>query len=169
MKRTDIVGDNYAGSWNRERTGCRAVVLREDGKILIVAETALDTWMLPGGGLEPGENDQACCIREVAEETGVVIETSGCLMEIDEYYENWKYTNRYYLGVPVGTAPVRLTPQEEKAGLSARWVLLKEAVAEFSGHERYRDKDEMKRGIYLREYTALRELIPLELIPDADD
>lgn len=44
--------------------------------------------MIPGGGLEKDETDRDCCIREIAEETGVVVETSDCLLEIDEYYEN---------------------------------------------------------------------------------
>lgn len=44
--------------------------------------------MIPGGGLERNESDEECCIREIAEETGVQVETSDCLLEIAEYYAN---------------------------------------------------------------------------------
>jgi 8-oxo-dGTP pyrophosphatase MutT (NUDIX family) len=30
-------------------------------------------WITPGGGVDPGENDRAAAVREIAEETGLVI------------------------------------------------------------------------------------------------
>lgn len=53
--------------------------------ILMSYETKNDQWMIPGGGLEKNESDYECCVREIAEETGVLVETSECLLEIDEY------------------------------------------------------------------------------------
>lgn len=35
--------------------------------------------------LGKNESDYECCVREIAEETGVLVETSECLLEIDEY------------------------------------------------------------------------------------
>jgi 8-oxo-dGTP pyrophosphatase MutT (NUDIX family) len=35
-----------------------------------------DQWCLPGGGMEPGESAAECCIREVMEETGLMVTAS---------------------------------------------------------------------------------------------
>ena len=51
----------------------------------------------------------------------------------------------------------RLTDGEIRRGLTPVWLPLRDAVALFSRHQDYADTFEEKRGIYLREYTALRE------------
>ena len=82
MKTIEIVGENYFGYWDKTRTACRGIVI--DGeRILLSYETKTNQWMIPGGGLESNESDEECCIREIAEETGVQVETSDCLLEID--------------------------------------------------------------------------------------
>jgi ADP-ribose pyrophosphatase YjhB (NUDIX family) len=50
-------------------------VLVEDDTILLVEQCVSDArqWSLPGGGLEPGETLEACLVREVREETGLVV------------------------------------------------------------------------------------------------
>lgn len=88
MKIIDIVGDNYSGKWDKTRAACRGIIVRGN-EMLLSYETLTDQWMIPGGGLEDRENESECCIREVAEETGILIRTSECLLEIDEYYEDW--------------------------------------------------------------------------------
>lgn len=84
MKRIEIVGQNYFGSWNKTRTACRAIIIQND-KILLSYESKTDQWMLPGGGAEDNESDESCCIREVSEETGKVITVSDCELEIAEF------------------------------------------------------------------------------------
>ena len=158
MKTIDIVGENYFGAWEKTRTACRGIVIRE-GKLLLSYETATDQWMLPGGGLEEGETEEACCVREVAEETGVLIHPSQCLLEIDEYYEEWKYVNRYFSGTVMGSERIQLTQREKEVGMEPRWLPVEEIMKIFSRHAAYADTDEMRRGMYLREYTALCELI----------
>lgn len=159
MKGIDIVGKNYFGKWDETRISCRGIVL--DGeKILLSYETETDQWMIPGGGLEGDESEQDCCIREIAEETGVLTETSDCLLEIDEYYENWKFINRYFICRAVGTTERKLTKREADVGMEPRWLPVDEIKDIFSKHASYEGTDEMRRGMYLREYTALAELIP---------
>ena len=114
--------------------------------------------MIPGGGLEAGETAADCCRREVAEETGVLVRVGECALEIDEYYEDWKYVSLYFLCEPEGACERRLTEREEEAGMEPRWLSLDAAVAEFATHADYAATDEMRRGLYLREYTALRAL-----------
>ena len=90
MKTIEIVGENYCGNWDKTRTACRGIVIDGD-RILLSYAAKTNQWMIPGGGLESNESDEECCIREIAEETGIVVETSQCLLEIDEYYGDWKY------------------------------------------------------------------------------
>ncbi len=87
MKVIEITGENYFGKWDKTRVACRGIVIN-DAKILLSYETATDHWMIPGGGLEAEEDEKACCVLETAEETGVIVEPSECLLEIHEYYEN---------------------------------------------------------------------------------
>ena len=52
------------------------VFIKKDGKILVgkrKGSHGAATWALPGGHLEPGESFEACCKREVLEETGLTI------------------------------------------------------------------------------------------------
>ena len=156
MKTIDIVGENYFGHWEHTRTAC---VVVKDGLLLLSYETATDQWMLPGGGMEDGEDEKACCAREVAEETGILIRPSDCLLELDEYYEDWKYVSRFFSGRIIGTAETRLTARERAAGMEPRWLPFREIMDIFSRHASYAATDEMRRGLYLREYTALRELL----------
>ena len=152
-----IVGDNYFGKWDKTRTACRGIIIR-DRQILMSYETVTGQWMLPGGGLEDSEDERECCIREVAEETGFLIRPTECVMEIDEYYEDFKWVNRYFFGEVTGETAVHLTAREKEVGMEPRWVPLDEIIQIFSKHADYADRDEMRRGMYLREYTALSKL-----------
>lgn len=165
MKILNIIGDNYFGNWTSSRTGCRAVILK-DGKILMSYETKNDQWMLPGGGLEENETDEECVIREVAEECGVVIQPSPCLLQIDEYYEDCKWLNKYFLAEVTGETERHLTDREIEVGMEPRWMPLGEILQIFSTHADYDGEDEMRRGMYYREYTALQEILLSEL-PEA--
>ena len=82
------------------------------------------------------------------------------MLEIDEYYEDWKWVNRYFLGEVVGDTEVQLTKREQEVGMEPRWLPVDEILDIFSKHQMYVDIDEMRRGMYLREYTALKEILP---------
>lgn len=162
MKIIDIVGDNYSGNWTNTRTACRGIVIEKD-KILLSYETLTDQWMIPGGGLEENESEYECCRREISEETGLLIRVSPCILQINEFYEDWKYVSRYFLGTCIGRTETKLTEREKLVAMEARWLPLDEALDVFSHHASYADTDEMRRGMYLREYTALRELFSMKV------
>ena len=45
----------------------------EDGlRVLVIHRPQYDDWSFPKGKCEPGESDEACAVREVEEETGLV-------------------------------------------------------------------------------------------------
>ena len=158
MKRIEIIGDNYFGAWRETRTACRGIVRRGDA-VLLSYETRTGQYMLPGGGLEAGESARECCAREVAEETGVLVRVGDCALEMDEYYEDWKYVSLFFPCEVAGRTEPRLTDRERAVGMEPRWVPVADAIAEFSRHAEFAATDEMRRGLYLREYTALRALL----------
>ncbi len=115
--------------------------------------------MIPGSWLEAKESEPECCIREVAEETGACVEVSECKLEIDEYYEDWKWINYYFIGRIVGRADTHLTEREKEAGMEPRWIPVEEALRIFAKHQDYAVSDEMRRGMYLRESTARSRIL----------
>ena len=158
MKVIDIVGDNYFGKWDKSRTACRGIII-DGNKILLSYETVTGQWMIPGGGLENDETEKECCIREIAEETGRIVETSECMLEIDEYYEGQKWINQYFICKVIGATATKLTQREQEVGMVPKWLTIDESKDIFSKYGTYAGSDEMRRGMYLREYTALTELI----------
>lgn len=59
-----------------------AVILRDEtGRFVIEKPIYRDHWLLPGGGVDPGEDPRECARREVAEELGLDIEV-GVLLDI---------------------------------------------------------------------------------------
>jgi 8-oxo-dGTP pyrophosphatase MutT (NUDIX family) len=55
--------------------GCSAQILDATGeRILLTQRTDNGRWCLPGGRMDPGENAAEACVREVLEETGLVVE-----------------------------------------------------------------------------------------------
>ena len=160
MKKVELFGENYSGKWVRSRTACRGIVLRER-TLLLSHETGSGLWMIPGGGLEPGEDETACCVREVAEETGFLIRPSGCVLVIEEYVYDLKHVNCYYFGTVAGQCERHLTEREAKAGMEPRWLSIGEAKAVFAS---YAGSHAMLRSLYRREYTALCELFDGETV-----
>ncbi|MER8473677.1 NUDIX domain-containing protein [Mesorhizobium sp. M1328] len=60
----------------RKRVAASAVVLDEEGRLLLVQrahQPDKGCWTLPGGCVEAGETLEQAVIREVAEETGLAI------------------------------------------------------------------------------------------------
>ncbi len=151
MKKIELVGESYSGKWTRSRTACRGIVLRE-GKLLLSHEAGSGLWMIPGGGLEPGEDETSCCVREVAEETGYLIEPSACALVIEEYFYDFKHTNRYYFGTVIRKCEQHLTDREAKAGMEPRWLTVEEAKAAFTCDP---GAHEMLKMLYRRELAAL--------------
>lgn len=59
---------------HRYSVSVAAAVVREDGKVLAIKRRDNGHWELPGGVLEPGETATAGAVREVQEETGLIVE-----------------------------------------------------------------------------------------------
>ena len=164
MKTVEILGANRFETWTKTREGSRAVIVR-DGKILLTHELNSTWWLLPGGGLEEGETPEACVIREVEEETGLLVRPLRQFLFMHEYYEEYRYTGYFFVCEVTGKGQMKLTDAEKRRGIRPEWIPLREAVELFSKHESYADTSEEKRGSYQREYIALREY--MEFAPES--
>jgi 8-oxo-dGTP pyrophosphatase MutT (NUDIX family) len=57
-----------------------AAVIHDDaGKLLLQERASGEGWSLPAGAIEPGETPQKAVIREVMEETGLVVSSTDIL------------------------------------------------------------------------------------------
>ncbi len=161
MRILNIYGKNYSGAYAHIRVACRGIVV-ENGRILLCYEPRDDQWMIPGGGLEENESYEDCCIRELAEETGYIGKPTRHALILNEYYGDWLYVSHYFLCESVGKTERNLTQSELAVGLEPKWLEIEKAICEFSKHQSYAAENDMKRGMYLREYTALSAIIEWE-------
>ena len=153
MKVLYTYGANRHSVHEKTRAACRGIVV-EDGKILLTYNVNADLWMIPGGGVEPGESLEDCVVRELEEETGYVVRPVEQFLSLYEYYGEWEYISHYFICEVAGRTKQNLTQAEKALGLEPRWLPLEEALAVFSAHESHA-RNEEKRGCYLREYQAL--------------
>ena len=66
----------YVASQQRRIPCVGAVIRDEDGRLLLVRRAhppGKDLWSIPGGRIEPGESEPEAVLREVREETGLVV------------------------------------------------------------------------------------------------
>ncbi len=54
-----------------------ALILNNEGKILLLYHKKLNVWLYPGGHIESNETPDEAVIREVFEETGLEVEITG--------------------------------------------------------------------------------------------
>ena len=161
MKEIEILGENRFDTFSKTRSGSRAVIMC-DGKILLSHETKSGWWLVPGGGLKENETPEECCIREVEEETGYIVQPVREFLILYEYYEEYRYISHYFICEAAGKGQMNLTEAEQGRGLIPEWIPLQEAVDIFSRHQDYANISEEKRGSYLREYTALLEYMKIK-------
>ena len=158
MEIIQIYGENYIEQYAKIREACRGIVVR-NGKILLTYEVNTNQWFIPGGGLESNESLSQCCIRELAEETGCVVEVGEQYLTIKEHYDDWLWVSHYYICNNIGKTERILAQREYEVGLEPRWISLEKAIDIFSKYQDYADKDKMKQDAYFREYKALLSYI----------
>ncbi len=154
----DICGTNAFESFSKTRVGCRGIVA-DNSRILISHELNVDFYSIPGGGMEKDETPEECCVREVLEETGYIVKPVKHFLTLNEYYEEYKYIDHYFVCEATAKAEQSLTESERECGLIPEWIEIDKILDIFSRHNDYAPTNEEKRGAYLREYTALKEYL----------
>jgi 8-oxo-dGTP pyrophosphatase MutT (NUDIX family) len=86
--------------------GVRVVIPNEEeDKVLMVCQhhEDKDIWMVPGGGIEDGEDTLHAGIRELLEETGLEIEMGPLLWHVEEVSESrgQRFVN-FFMGLSIG-------------------------------------------------------------------
>lgn len=84
--------------------GCRVLAFDGEGRVLLIRHSyGSGRWMLPGGGIARGEEPLAAASRELAEETGCVLDAPRLFAVVDEPL--YGTVNRVHLvtGTALGT------------------------------------------------------------------
>lgn len=141
------------------RRKSRAILLREDGKVAVIYETKSNLYMLPGGGIEEGEDEQSAIIREIFEETGCtcdVIEHLGMVSE-NRYHADATVLSYFFVVYSKSRQSVQhLTKEEEELGTVLKWCTLEEAfhLIRDASHD-----TKQKRFLQARDLAALNEFV----------
>ena len=104
---------------------------------------------------EGNETPEECCVREAAEETGLLVKPKSCFLVINEFYEDWKFVSYYFVCEVEGHTDRNPTKREIEVGAVPEWLEIGQAAEIFSHYGDYAGSDEERRGIYLREHLAL--------------
>jgi len=69
--------------------GVRVVITDKDKRVLMLRQKHKERqiWLLPGGGIEKGENSRQAAIREVKEETGLDVDIKKLMWHVEEVSE----------------------------------------------------------------------------------
>ena len=100
--------------------GVRVVVLDGDNRVLLVKQRheGKDIWMLPGGGIEAGENALEAAAREVKEETGLTVSVGNLLWHVEEVSQKkgQRFVNFFLAEVTGGTLELGEDPERIEEG-----------------------------------------------------
>ena len=89
--------------------GVRVAVFDENGRVLLVKHRyeneGRDVWMLPGGSIEEGETSRDAVIREVLEETGLIVSVGNLLWHVEEAGERGQRFVNFFSASVIGGRP----------------------------------------------------------------
>jgi ADP-ribose pyrophosphatase YjhB (NUDIX family) len=99
-----------------------AIVFDPEGRVLLVERgrpPGVGLWSVPGGKLEGAETLAQAVAREVAEETGLVVEVGALVCVIERMGDDYHYVILDYLANVIGGGPTPMPGDDVRA---ARFV-----------------------------------------------
>lgn len=127
------------------------VVLDAAGRILLIRRRDNGEWQIPGGVLEPAESIPAGVLREIEEETGVLVRVG----DLTGVYKNVArgVVSLVYRCEPVGGA-TRVSDESS----AVEWMSVDEARARITEVFRVRVDDALSGGVATRLHDGVRML-----------
>ncbi len=134
------------------RVSVRAIII-EDDTIVLIHNQAIDTYVLPGGGVLQSETLEDAIVREVLEETGLRVKQADKTLCVKEHFHDSIWHHHFY-SVTVGkeTEPLTLTEEEISLGHHVVYLPLSTALDLLSNHK---GKHPYSKNIHQRELIGL--------------
>ncbi len=155
MKEITILMQSPEDPILRTRVGCRGIIIKE-GRILLSCESKKNWYFIPGGGLEEGETLEEGCIREVEEETGVIVRVKEHVITVNCIYRGRNFQNHFFLCEEVGRAEQRLTNEEADNELVPVFLPVDEVLEMFSRYEELPEEQLAYAGCNHRDFEVLK-------------
>ncbi|MEU3544830.1 NUDIX hydrolase [Streptomyces paromomycinus] len=125
MSRVDYYRDPAAPKANSVVPSVTAVVRDGSGNLLLIHKTDNDLWALPGGGHEVGEDISQTVVREVEEETGIMVVVEGIVGTYTDPRHVMKYDDgevRQQFSICFHARPVGGRLRTSTESKEVRWV-----------------------------------------------
>lgn len=116
----------------RRRAACICVRSEAEDEVLLVSSSrSSDSWIVPGGGVEPDEQPATTAVREVIEEAGVI----GRLGRRLGVFENDERKHRTEVFVMLVTEELPEWEDSRSIGRRRKWFTIDEAFKQLSLHK----------------------------------
>ncbi|XP_029052042.1 diphosphoinositol polyphosphate phosphohydrolase 1 Aps [Osmia lignaria lignaria] len=122
----------YDSEGYRRRAACICVKNDlEDEVLLVTSSRRPDSWIVPGGGVEPEEEPAVTALREVREEAGVLGQLGRCL----GIFENVEHKHRTQVWVMRVTEELPEWEDSRAIGRKRKWFSIPEALFQLAQHK----------------------------------
>ncbi|XP_008206670.1 diphosphoinositol polyphosphate phosphohydrolase 1 isoform X1 [Nasonia vitripennis] len=128
----------YDSEGYRRRAACICVKNDlEDEVLLVTSSRRPDSWIVPGGGVEPEEEPAVTALREVREEAGVLGQLGRCLgiFEHTVVQQNVEHKHRTQVWVMRVTEELPEWEDSRSIGRKRKWFSIPEALLQLAQHK----------------------------------
>ncbi|XP_014215053.1 diphosphoinositol polyphosphate phosphohydrolase 1 [Copidosoma floridanum] len=122
----------YDSEGYRRRAACICVKNDLEEEVLLVTSSRKpDSWIVPGGGVEPEEEPAVTALREVREEAGVLGQLGRCL----GIFESHEHKHRTHVWVMRVTEELQEWEDSRSIGRKRKWFSISEALLQLALHK----------------------------------